>query len=130
MGIAKRVLREFLTDVTDANYVLAGYAQAPPADGSNPIPTKHWVYEAIGTWTRRFPPTARSLSPHGTGLRLPIRVRGDLCRRLALDNPADIYLGSMIGYTPYFDPALGAAGVDDRFGPVRASMLIPCCHTI
>jgi len=27
MGIAKRVLKEFLADVTDANYVLAGYAQ-------------------------------------------------------------------------------------------------------
>ena len=46
MGIAKRVLREFLEDVTDANYALAGYAQAQPADGSNAVPQKHWIYEA------------------------------------------------------------------------------------
>ncbi len=46
MGIAKRVLKDFLDDVGVANVVLAGYAQAEPADGSNGVPLKHWVYEA------------------------------------------------------------------------------------
>ncbi len=46
MGIAKKVLREFLTNVTNATYALAGYAQAQPTDGSNAVPQKHWVYEA------------------------------------------------------------------------------------
>ena len=47
MGIAKRVLRDFLQDVDLANVALAGYAQAQPSDGSNGVPQKHWVYEAM-----------------------------------------------------------------------------------
>jgi hypothetical protein len=49
LGIAKRVLREFLETVGEANFALAGYAQAPPPDVNpafNPLPRKHWVYEA------------------------------------------------------------------------------------
>jgi hypothetical protein len=46
MGIAKRVLREFLEDV-DANYVLAGYAQGRPAAPADPVPRKHWMYSGI-----------------------------------------------------------------------------------
>ncbi len=71
MGIAKRVLREFLTDVTDATYALAGYAQAQPSDGSNAVPQKHWVYEA------RAGDRFSLVEPN---LRLPLRPRPDLCR--------------------------------------------------
>ena len=108
MGIAKRVLREFLADVTDANYVLAGYAQEPPADLSNPIPTKHWVYEAVDQ--DHF-----HLVEQQYAYRLGY---AETHTGIFLDNPADIYQGAMIGYTPYFDPDTSA--VADRFGPVRA----------
>ena len=47
MGVAKAVLREFLVTITDANYALAGYAQEFPS-ASNAVPTKHWVYQALG----------------------------------------------------------------------------------
>jgi len=108
MGIAKRVLKEFLADVTDANYVLAGYAQEPPADDSNPIPTKHWVYEAVDQDNFH-------LVEQQYAYRLGY---AETHTGIFLDNPADIYQGSMIGYTPYFDPDTSA--VADRFGPVRA----------
>ena len=108
MGIAKRVIREFLADVTDANYVLAGYAQEPPADLSNPIPTKHWVYEAVDQDNFH-------LVEQQYAYRLGY---SETHTGVFLDNPEDIYLGSMVGYTPYFDPATSA--VADRFGPVRA----------
>jgi len=107
MGIAKRVLREFLTTVTDATYALAGYAQAQPPYGSNAVPQKHWVYEAL----------------EGDNFRL---VEANFAYRLGyaetfagvlLDNPADILKGRMIGYTPYFDPA---APILDRYGPTNA----------
>ncbi len=120
MGIAKRVLREFLTDVTDANYVLAGYAQAAPTDGSSPIPTKHWVYEGIGYWDSglsAYRPDHFHLMEQGYAYRFGY---AETYAGLALDNPSDIYQGTMMGYTPYFDPALGSAGVENRFGPVRA----------
>jgi hypothetical protein len=120
MGIAKRVLREFLTDVTDANYVLAGYAQAPPAEPLSPIPTKHWVYEGIGHWDSTlgdYRPDHFHLMEKGYAYRFGY---AETYAGLNLDNPADIYQGTMMGYTPYFDPALGAAGVENRFGPVRA----------
>ena len=108
MGIAKRVLKEFLADVTDANYVLAGYAQEPPADLSNPIPRKHWVYEAVDQDNFH-------LVEQQYAYRLGY---AETHTGIFLDNPADIYQGSMIGYTPYFDPDTSA--VADRFGPVRA----------
>jgi hypothetical protein len=122
MGIAKRVLREFLADVQDANYVLAGYAQAPPADGSNPIPRKHWIYEGIGYWDDSLAtPAYRADHFHLMEQGYTYRIGySETYTGLLLDNPADIYQGSMIGYSPYFDPALGAAGVASRFGPVRA----------
>jgi hypothetical protein len=108
MGIAKRVLKEFLADVTDANYVLAGYAQEHPADLSNPIPRKHWVYEAVDQDNFH-------LVEQQYAYRLGY---AETHAGIFLDNPADIYQGSMIGYTPYFDPDTSA--VADRFGPVRA----------
>ena len=108
MGIAKRVLKEFLADVTDANYVLAGYAQEPPADLSNPIPRKHWVYEAVDQ--DHF-----HLVEQQYAYRLGY---AETHTGIFLDNPADIYLGAMIGYSPYFDPATSV--VADRFGPWRA----------
>jgi hypothetical protein len=50
MGIAKAVLRDFLQNVTDANFALAGYQYQMPEDGGspvNPFPAKHWTYEAL-----------------------------------------------------------------------------------
>ena len=113
MGIAKQVLREFLEDVADANYVLAGYSQAlaqPEVDPGavNSIPQKHWVYEAVDqdsfhlveqNYTYRF-----GYNETLTGLQLI--------------HPEDIYKPRMIGYNPYFDPDTSA--VPDRFGPTRA----------
>ncbi len=107
MGIAKRVLREFLTNVTDATYALAGYAQAQPADGSNPVPQKHWVYEAMeGDNFRLIEP--------GFAYRLGY---AETFAGVLIDNPADILKGRMIGYTPYFDPT---APILDRYGPTNA----------
>jgi hypothetical protein len=120
MGIAKRVLREFLADVTQANYVLAGYAQAPPADGSNPIPQKHWVYEGVGIWDSSLG-DYRADHFHLMETKYAYRFGyAETFTGVPLDNPSDIHQASMIGYTPYFDPNLGAAGVEARYGPVRA----------
>ncbi len=113
LGIAKRVLREFLEDVGEANVALAGYAQAnpdPPGDtpdlsgvSSGSVPTKHWVYEARAqdrfhmveaTYAYRF----GSSWNHGFQY---------------LDVPADIYKQALIGYKPYFDP--DTSDVYDRY---------------
>jgi len=107
MGIAKRVLLNFMDDVTDANYALASYAQAQPADDSNAIPTKHWVYEALGR--DRF----HMIEPH-YAYRLGY---GETFGGILLDNPADILKKQLIGYNPYFDAALA---IQTRFGPVNA----------
>lgn len=107
MGIAKRVLREFLSDVTEANFALAGYAQAQPADGSNPVPQKHWVYEARGG--DRF-----NLIEPNYAYRLGY---AETYAGALIDNPADILKGRMIGYSPYFD---GTQPILDRFGPLNA----------
>jgi hypothetical protein len=49
MGIAKRVLREFLGTITDANFALASYNQEEIAGNPNGhVPIKHWVYEMRG----------------------------------------------------------------------------------
>ena len=115
MGIAKTVLRAFLEDVTDANYVLAGYSQAlaqPEIDPGavNSIPTKHWVYEAVDqdsfhlveqNYTYRF-----GYNETLTGMQLI--------------HPEDIYKPRMIGYNPYFDPDTSVTPVVDRYGPTRA----------
>ena len=107
MGIAKRVLRDFLTDVTDATYALAGYAQAQPPDGSNAVPQKHWVYEArVGD---RF-----NLIEPDFAYRLGY---AETFAGVLLDNPADILKGSMIGYTPYFT---SSTPMLDRYGPTNA----------
>jgi len=107
MGIAKRVLRGFLTDVTDANFALSGYAQALPGSGQG-VPTKHWVYEAVGQDNFRMiePTYAYRLGYNET-------FAGQL-----IDNPADILKDALIGYNPYFDPDTSA--VPTRFGPIRA----------
>ena len=107
MGIAKRVLREFLTDVTDATYALAGYAQAQPSDGSNAVPQKHWVYEARDG--DRF-----SLIEPNFAYRLGY---AETFAGVLIDNPADILKGEMIGYSPYFD---ASAPILDRYGPSNA----------
>jgi hypothetical protein len=108
MGIAKRVLRAFLEDVGEANIALAGYAQAPPADGSNAVPQKHWVYEARAQ--DRF-----HMVESGYAYRLGYAERHD---GALLDNPADIFQQAMIGYRLSFDPA--TTPVTERFGPVNA----------
>ena len=104
MGIAKRVLNNFLTDVTTANYALASYAQAQPADGSNAIPTKHWVYQALGQ--DRF---------HMIEPQYAYRFGySESFSGILLDNPADMLKEQLIGYSLFFDPA---SAVTTRFGP-------------
>ncbi|MGD9252368.1 MAG: VWA domain-containing protein, partial [Holophagae bacterium] len=105
MGIAKRVLRDFLEDIADANYALAGYAQAQPSDGSNPVPQKHWVYEARSA--DRF---------SMVDLQYAYRIGyNESFAGALIDNPADILKGELMGYSPYFDP--DTSTVTDRFGP-------------
>ncbi len=106
MGIAKTVLADFLEEVSDANYALAGYAQAQPTDGSNPIPQKHWIYESRAA--DRF-----SLIEANYAYRIGYN---ETFAGALVDNPADILKNELIGYSPYFDP--DASVVTDRFGPV------------
>jgi hypothetical protein len=105
MGIAKRVLRDFLEDISDANYALAGYAQAQPADGSNPVPQKHWVYEARDQ--DRF-----SMLETNYAYRIGYN---ETFAGVLVDNPGSILKGELMGYSPYFDPDTSV--VTDRFGP-------------
>jgi hypothetical protein len=123
MGIAKRVLKDFLEDV-DANYVLAGYAQGRPPDPEFPVPRKHWVYEAIG------------VNDGGTHRsdRFHLMEKGYAYRfgwtesfsGIILNNPANILKSRMIGYNPYFDPGdLGTYPVEDRYGPESARDVDP-----
>jgi len=107
MGIAKRVLENFLDSVTDANYALASYAQDQPALPDTAIPTKHWVYEALGR--DRF----RMIEPN-YAYRFGY---SETHAGILLDNPADILKKKLIGYDPYFDDALPH---QTRFGPLNA----------
>jgi hypothetical protein len=51
MGIAKSVLRDFITSVTDANYALSSYPdQETPESPETPIPRKHWAYQYMGVF--------------------------------------------------------------------------------
>jgi hypothetical protein len=108
MGIAKRVLKDFLDDVGIANVVLAGYAQAEPADSSNGVPLKHWVYEARAQ--DRFHMLEASYA-YRFGY-------AENHAGILLDNPGEIYPEAMIGYKLYFDPA--STDLNDRFGPTNA----------
>ncbi len=108
MGIAKKVLREFLDDVGEANVALAGYAQAQPSDGSNGVPQKHWVYEARAQ--DRF---------HMVEATYAYRMGySETHSGIFLDVPADILKNRLIGYKPYFNPA--TSDITDRFGPLNA----------
>jgi hypothetical protein len=107
MGIAKRVLRDFLDDVGEANVALAGYAQAQPADLSNGVPQKHWVYEARAQ--DRF---------HMVEATYAYRLGySESHAGIFLDVPADIAKNRLIGYKPYFAPG---SDITDRFGPLNA----------
>lgn len=107
MGIAKRVLRDFLDDVGEANVALAGYAQAQPSDGSNGVPQKHWVYEARAQ--DRF---------HMVEATYAYRMGySETHTGFLLDVPADIMKNRLIGYKPYFN---AATDITDRFGPLNA----------
>ncbi len=108
MGIAKRVLKDFLEDVGVANVVLAGYAQAEPADASNGVPLKHWVYEARAQ--DRFHMLEASYA-YRFGY-------AENHAGILLDNPGEIYSRAMIGYKLYFDPA--STAVTERFGLTNA----------
>jgi len=115
MGIAKTVLREFLEDVTDANYVLAGYSQdlaqpEVPPGAVNSIPTKHWVYEAVDQ-------DSFHLVEQNYAYRFGYN---ETLTGLQLIHPEDIYKPRMIGYNPYFDPDTSVTPVVDRYGPTRA----------
>jgi hypothetical protein len=123
MGIAKRVLKDFLEDV-DANYVLAGYAQGRPPDPEFPVPRKHWVYEGIGVEDGGSYRSDRfHLMEKGYSYRFGWT---ESFSGIILDNPASIYKARMIGYSPYFDPDdLGAYPVEDRYGPESAKDVDP-----
>ena len=119
MGIAKRVLRDFLDEVGEANVLLSAFDDQPPPSGSE-IPTQRWVYEAVGVWD---PALSAYRGDHFHLMERKFAYRfgyAETYSGIQIDNPWDIYQPSMIGYTPYFDPALGAAGLEDRFGPVNA----------
>jgi hypothetical protein len=107
MGIAKRVLRDFLEDVGEANIALAGYAQALPAGGQG-VPQKHWVYEARAQ--DRF---------HMVESNYAYRMGyNDTHSGLLIDAPGTLYPQAMIGYKLYFDPE--SIPITDRFGPTNA----------
>ncbi|HSN55194.1 MAG TPA: hypothetical protein VLT32_10995, partial [Candidatus Sulfomarinibacteraceae bacterium] len=107
MGIAKRVLRDFLEDVGEANIALAGYAQALPAGGQG-VPQKHWVYEARAQ--DRF---------HMVESNYAYRMGyNENHSGILIDAPGTLYPQAMIGYQLYFDPE--STAVTDRFGPVNA----------
>ncbi len=108
MGIAKKVLRDFLEDVGEANIALAGYAQAQPADGSDGVPQKHWVYEARAQ--DRFH-MIESTYAYRMGY-------AESHTGFLLDVPADILKQRMIGYKLYFNPETTPLG--ERFGPLNA----------
>jgi hypothetical protein len=118
MGIAKRVLKDFLEDV-DANYVLAGYAQGRPPDPALPVPRKHWVYEGMGVEDGgSYRSDHFRLMEKGYAYRFGW---GESFSGVTLDNPATILKSRMIGYNPYFDPDdLVTYPVADRYGPVSA----------
>jgi hypothetical protein len=118
MGIAKRVLKDFLEDV-DANYVLAGYAQGRPPDPELPVPRKHWVYQTIGVDDSG---TYRSDHFHLAEKDWAYRIGWtESFSGIILDNPASILKSRMIGYDPYFDPNdLATYPVEDRYGPESA----------
>ena len=109
MGIAKKVLRDFLEDVNLANVALAGYAQEKPTDPNwfDGVPQKHWVYEA------RAQDRFHMVEP-GYAYRFGYN---ESFKGLYLDVPADIYKKKLIGYNLFFNPA--STDVPSRFGAVR-----------
>jgi hypothetical protein len=119
MGIAKKVLRDFLEDV-DANYVLAGYAQGRPPEPEYPVPRKHWVYEGVGVWDNSSSSYRNDhfhLMEQGYSYRIGW---AESFSGVILDNPGNILKSRMIGYTPYFDPDIAVTPVEDRYGPEAA----------
>jgi len=124
MGVAKAVLRDFLSNVTDANFALAGYQYQMPEDGGslvNPYPAKHWTYEAL---------SGDDLGFLESGLAYRIgwaeRTRLPSESLITLINPADYSKSTLLGYNPYFNPdPLGAGYVEPhlRYGPIEAPTL-------
>ncbi len=123
MGIAKRVLKDFLEDV-DANYVLAGYAQGRPPDPEFPVPRKHWTYEGIGVEDSGSYRSDRfHLMEKGYAYRFGWT---ESFSGIILNNPANILKSRMIGYNPYFKPNdLVTYPVEDRYGPESARDVDP-----
>ena len=122
MGIAKRVLREFLADVTDANLALATYSHDLPA-GANAYPSQVWVYQMLGPMdggsigrgtADRFrimdPNVAYRIGPNetyaGQILLNPAGVAGGT--EVTLGNGSNVLVGggeaAMFGYQLFFDP--------------------------
>ena len=98
MGIAKAVLRDFLQNVTDANFALAGYQYQMPEDGGvpvNPYPAKHWTYEAMtGDHLGFLEPGLAYRIGWADRTRLPSETL------VPLINPADYARGTLLGYDP------------------------------
>jgi len=125
MGIAKEVLNDFLVNVTDVNVALAGYAQELPA-ASNAVPTKHWVYEFLGSVGSSDSDGDGELDFISQTDRYGIVSPGFAYRmgfNLYWDGyplpPASIVDDDlMFGYTPWGPASLPAV---DRYGPTIAT---------
>ena len=126
MGIAKAVLRDFLQNVTDANFALAGYQYQMPEDGGslvNPFPAKHWTYEALSGDHLGF--LEEGLT-YRIGWAERTRLPSQTLRLLV--NPADYSRSTLLGYNPYFHPDLTNANYIAphlRYGPIEAPDLNP-----
>jgi hypothetical protein len=126
MGIAKAVLRDFLQNITEANFALAGYQYTMPEESGspvNPYPARHWVYQA--TAADRF-----GFLEAGFAYRIGWAEKTNLPSETVtpLPNPADYARSFLLGYDPYFDPDSASANYVEpwlRYGPVEAPELHP-----
>jgi hypothetical protein len=108
MGIAKRVLREFLSTVDDANFALASYPdQEIPDTPETAVPRKHWAYQYLGVYNAI---SDDMLEYDGVADRFRLletnyiyRVgRSQAFDGTTLVNPAFFARDVLIGYNPYF----------------------------
>ena len=110
MGIAKRVLEDFLRTATNVNFAFAQYSQTLPV-GQTPIFQEHWVYEALGS--DRF----RMVEP---GYAYRVGINKDYLLRVLRD-PAefatDVLVGQQVQYSDSSSP-------ETRYGPISPGTLL------
>ncbi len=140
MGVAKRVLQDFLATTTNINFAFAQYSQTLPE--TNPIFQKHWVYEALGliqadgtlitdgdgnAIADRF-----QIVEPGYAFRVGFNVDFD---SRALRDPADLATDAMVGQRVAFydrrftDPETQTPDPlyeppETRYGPIGAATLL------